>query len=84
MKNTLSLIGAIVVGIGVIVTAAIIVKKYVNNRVEKKKNNEELKQAECASCNEDLNWENIPVEEDEEDIIAESITELDDLDADKG
>lgn len=32
----------------------------------------------------ELNWEDIPVEEDEEDIIAESIKELDDLDgADK-
>ena len=89
MKNTLSLIGAIVLGIGIVVTGCIIVKKYLDNKAEKKKKeDEELMECDCCDLGFDdedgLNWEDIPVEEDEEDIIAESIKELDDLDgADK-
>ena len=85
MKNTLSLIGAIVVGIGVIVTAAILVKKYVDKTAKKKK---EADFCECdGNCcdlgfdDEDgINWDEIPVEDDEE-IAGESIKELDNLDA---
>lgn len=83
MKNTLTLIGAIVVGIGVIAGAAIIVKKYADKMAEKKKEEEELFDCE-GGCDlgfddEDINWD-VPVEEDEEGILAESIDELDDLD----
>lgn len=85
MKNTLSLIGAIVVGIGVVVAGGLIVKKYLDKKAEmKKKQEEELMECDCCDLGfddeEDLNWEDIPVEEDEEDILAESIKELDDLD----
>lgn len=89
MKNTLSLIGAIVLGIGVVVAGGIIVKKYLDKKAEKKKKeDEELMECDCCDLGFDdedgLNWEDIPVEEDEEDLIAESIKELDDLDgADK-
>ncbi len=81
MKNTLSLIGAIAVGIGVIVASAIIVKKYVDKKSLKKRDEDVLGGCDCGFCDDDaFDWEDIPVEEDEEDIIAESIKELDDLD----
>lgn len=83
MKNTLSLIGAIVVGIGVIVASAIIVKKYLDKKAEEKKVKEEEEKNDFNFIDDDdFNWEDIPVEEDEEDIVAESIKELDDLDSD--
>ncbi len=85
MKNTLTLIGAIVVGIGVVVAGGIIVKKYFDKTAEKKKAQEEddlLGYEDLGFDDEDaINWEDIPVEEDEEGVIAESIKELDDLDA---
>ena len=83
MKNTLSLIGAIAVGIGVIVASAIIVKKYLDKKAEEKKKEEDEKGELNFLDDDDFNWEDIPVEEDEEDIIAESIKELDDLDSDE-
>lgn len=84
MKNTLSLIGAIAVGIGMIVASAIIVKKYLDKKAEEKKKEEEAEKAELDFLDDDdFNWEDIPVEEDEEDVIAESIKELDDLDSDE-
>ena len=87
MKNALSLIGAIVVGIGVIVAAAIIVKKYSDKMAAKKKKEEDaLFECDGTCCDlgfddeDELNWEDIPVEDDD-DLAEESVKELDNLDA---
>ncbi len=85
MKNTLSLIGAIVLGIGVVVAGGLILKKYFDKKAEqRKKEEEDFMDCDCCDLGfddeEGLNWEDIPVEEDEEDILSESIKELDDLD----
>ena len=85
MKNTLSLIGAIVIGIGVMVASALIVKKYLDKKALKKKEAAAKEEDCCCGCcdeEEDLNWEDIPVEDDDETIIAD-VKELDGLDADK-
>ena len=92
MKNVFTFIGAITVAIGVVAAAAIIVKKYADKMAEKKRAEDEgFYECDGNCCcdlgfddEEDINWEDIPVEEDEEDIIAESIKELDDLDIDGG
>ena len=89
MKNTLTLIGAIVVGIGVIAGAAIVVKKYVDKQAEKKRAEEDaLFDCDGTCCDlgfddeDEINWADIPTEDDE-DILSEGIGELNDLDADK-
>jgi len=88
MKNTLALVGAIVVAIGAIAAAAIIVKKYTDKLAEKKKKEEEDCCCDCdgACCDlgfddeEEINWEDIPVEDDDDLASVESIDELNDLD----
>ena len=89
MKNVVTFIGAITVAIGVIAAAAILVKKYADKMAEKKRQeDEEFFECDGNCCDlgfddeDTINWEDIPVEEDEEDFIAESIKELDDLDID--
>lgn len=88
MKNTLTLIGAIAVAVGVLAAAAIVVKKY-TEKCTKKKKDEALFDCDGTCCDNDvfgedeesesLNWEDIPVEDDEDS--AESVEELNNLDA---
>ena len=87
MKNTLTIIGALAVAAAVIAAVAIFVKKYtVKFTIEKN----------CDACGcgcdeednadlyEDINWEEVPVEDDEEEIsfLDEELDELSKLDTD--
>ena len=83
MKNTLTIIGAIAVAVAAIAAVAIFVKKYTVKFSITKNNPAELpEEDDILEFGEDINWEEVPVEEDEDDILAESIDELDNLDLD--
>ncbi len=83
MKNTLTIIGAIAVAVAAIAAVAIFVKKYTVKLSIKKNDEAELpEEDDILEFGEDINWEEVPVEEDEDDILAESIDELDNLDLD--
>ncbi len=84
MKNTLTIIGAIAVAVAAIAAIAIFVKKYtVKLSVTKNQPDELPEEDDILEFGEDINWEEVPVEDDDEDdILAESIDELDNLDLD--
>lgn len=84
MKNTLTIIGAIAVAVAAIAAIAIFVKKYtVKFSITKNDPAELPEEDDILEFGEDINWEEVPVEDDDEDdILAESIDELDNLDLD--
>lgn len=83
MKNTLTIIGAIAIAIGVAAAVAVFIKKYtVNFNLSVTKKPEDIDFDDYDDFDEDfdddITWEEVPVEED--DLIAETINELDNLD----
>lgn len=84
MKNTLTIIGAIAIAIGVAAAVAVFVKKYTVNfhlSVNKKPEDFDLDDYDDFEDDfeDDITWEEVPVEE-EEDLLSETIDELDNLD----
>ena len=84
MKNTLTIIGAIAIAIGVAAAVAVFVKKYtVNFNLSVSKKPEPIDFDEYDDFDEDfeddITWEEVPVEEEDE-LLAETIDELDNLD----
>ncbi len=83
MKNTFTIIGAIAVALALVAAVAIFVKKYTVNFSIKKNEEAELPEDDdIYSFGDDIDWEEVPVEDDDElDILSESAAELDNLDA---
>lgn len=81
MKKALAIFGAIAIAAAIIAGIVIFVKKYtVNFSITKNKPAELPEEDDSFDFDEDINWEEVPVEDDEEDIFAESKNELSKLD----
>ncbi len=83
MKNTFTIIGAIAVALALVAAVVIFIKKYTVNISIKKNEEAELpEEDDIYDFGDDLDWEEVPVEDDEDEfkILTESIDELDNLD----
>ena len=79
MKNTFTIIGAIAVALALVAAVVVFVKKYTVSFSIRKNEDAELPGEDDIYSFDDLDWEEVPVEEDEE---LEDASELDSLDAD--
>ena len=83
MKSAFSIIGALVVALAAVAAVAIFIKKYTVNLSITKNDEDDFSDDELYGFDEDINWEEVPVEDEfEDDILAENLPELDSLDAD--
>ena len=84
MKNTFTIIGAVAVAVALVAAVAIFVKKYTVNISIKKNEEANLpEEDDIYNFGDDIDWEEVPVEEDDEfGILSESAAELDNLDKD--
>ncbi len=84
MKNAFTILGALVVALAAVAAVAVFIKKYtVNLTITKNEPDEDFTDDDFYGFEDDVNWEEVPVEDEfENDILSENLPELDSLDGD--